>query len=62
MFSYKIKVVQCLDDSEYSARSEFANWCFQNIKADGSSLNQVMYSDECMFSVDGKFNERNVRI
>lgn len=62
MFPYKLQVVQQLEDGDYTARIEFAQWCLQNIQGDSSFLNRVIYSDECVFHVDGKVNKHNVRI
>lgn len=62
MFPYKLQVVQQLEDRDYTARIEFAQWCLQNIQGDASFLNRVIYSDECVFHVDGKVNKHNVRI
>lgn len=62
MFPYKIQIVQQLEDRDYAARTWFVNWCRQNIQSDCSFLNRIIFSDECVFHVDGKVNKHNVRI
>lgn len=40
----------------------FANWCLQNLQSDDLSLNPIIYSNECVFYVDGKVSKHNVEI
>lgn len=62
MFPYKINILQELQDQDPAARTWFANWCMENIQSDSSFLNRIIFSDECVFHVDGKVNKHNVRI
>lgn len=62
MFPYKIQMLQELEDRDPAARTWFANWCMENIQSDRSFLHRIIFSDECVFHVDGKVNKHNVRI
>lgn len=62
MFLYKLQVAQKLEDRSCKARAEFAQWCLRHIQKDASLLNKIIYSDECVFHVDGRLNKHNVRI
>ena len=62
MCPYRLQIVQELEDRDYEARIAFSNWFIENIELDASFLNRVIFSDECVFHVDGKVNKHNVRI
>lgn len=62
MFPFKIHVVQQLEDNDFAARTEFAEWCLQNSHGDASFLTCVIYYYEFVFHVGGKVNKHNVRI
>lgn len=62
MSSNELKAVQQLEDRDYPASDEFAQWCLQNTQRDVLFLNQVFCSGESVFHVDEKVKKHNVRI
>lgn len=61
-FLYKIKFVEQLKDSDYTARAEFGDWWLQTIQANWSLLIRAIYSEERLLDMNQKVNEHNVRI
>lgn len=47
--------------SDYTARTDFVDWCLHNIQAVQSYLSPVVDSGEYVFHVDEKFREHIVR-
>ena len=62
LFPDRLQIVQELEDRDYEARIAFSNWFIEKIELDASYLNRVIFSDECVFHVDGKLNKHNLRI
>lgn len=62
VLSYKLQNIQQLKDKDYTAPTEFSNWCVQNMQSYASFLNRLVYLDECVSQVEGKVNKQNVRI
>lgn len=62
MSKYKIKVVQNLEKCSSKDRTEFLNWCLQNILVDRLYFNRVIYSDERGFQENVKIIKHDVRI
>lgn len=58
MLPNRIQVMQKIKGGDYTARTEFANWCLGNILAGDKRI----YSDQCVFDVDQKDNKQSVRL
>lgn len=61
-FSCKINVVPQLEDANYTACTECANWFQQTIRVYGSLSNRVVYSGEFVFHVNGRVNMISVKM
>lgn len=61
MTRYRPHSVQKLEDHNYTARDDIANYncSLQNIQSDTLFLNCIIYFDECVFHVDRKVNKHN---
>ena len=57
LIPYKISVMQHLKDSDIEARLKFANW----VKLNEGVINQVWFSDEAHFYLNGQVNKQNCR-
>jgi len=55
MHPYRISLTQALHEDDYSKRLAFAHWVKDNI----ASLNDIIWSDEAYFSLDGTVNRHN---
>lgn len=62
MFSYKLQVVEQLEDGSFKAPAVVAQWRLPTIQGDASFRFWVSYFDECMFHVDGKVSQHNPKI
>lgn len=58
MHAYKISLTQALTEDDYPKRLAFAHWVQENI----DSLNNIIWSDEAYFSLDGNVNRHNCTI
>lgn len=61
LFPYILHIVQKVEECDYESSIEFSNWGIENIGLGTFFLNSV-FSDECVFHVDGKVNKQNVMI
>lgn len=62
MFLYKLDIVEEIEDHDYTAHNDLAYKSLKNIKLDASSLNGIIYSDDCVIQVDRKVNNHDVII
>ena len=58
MWPYKISLVQGLQEGDTEKRLEFSEWFHKN----EHSLLDILWSDECYFSLSGTLNTHNCRI
>ena len=50
LFPYRLHIVQALKERDYEARTEFANWCLQNVESDESFLNRIDFFERMCLS------------
>lgn len=62
LFLYNIHIVQELEDRNCACCTLFANSYLQNTQSDSYFSNRILFSDECVFHVDGKADKQNIRI
>lgn len=60
--SYKIKNVQKLLPRDYFPRMEFCELWMEKINENGNILNNILFSDESSFTLNGKVNKQNRQI
>ena len=58
MWPYKISLQQHLEDADVDKRLQFSQW----IRENAAYVPNILWSDECNFSLDGTINRHNCRI
>lgn len=58
---YKVKLVQELNEDDFDRRLEFCESMTQFINNNPQLLNNICFSDECSFSLNGLVNRHNCR-
>jgi len=56
---YHFQKVQALKEIDYASRITFCDWVIRSYEQDPRLLNQILYTDEAMFTREGIFNSRN---
>ena len=51
-----------MHDQDYPRRVHFAQYCRAQMRNSADFLSRIVFSDECMFRVNGSVNTQNVRI
>ena len=59
LFPYKIQVKQKLTNGDQTARVDMCNWFLEKTEQNGNRVNNVWFSDEVHFHLDGVVNSRN---
>ena len=58
---YKAQIVQELKESDYASRADFANRLLLEKRTNCRFIEQIMFSDEAIFYLDGGINRQNYR-
>lgn len=58
---YKMKILHSLHEGDAIRRQDMANWFLDEIERDQDLVNNIMFSDECLFYLNGHVNTHNVR-
>jgi hypothetical protein len=58
---YKLQVLQTLNEGDYHRREEFCLWAQEMINDDAAFTRNVLFSDECLFYLNGEVNKQNFR-
>ena len=59
LFPYKVSVHQTLTESDKQARMLYSGWFVRSCDDDGDFLQQVWFTDEANFHLDGRVNSQN---
>lgn len=62
LFPYKLSVVQLLTDVQKERRLLFAEELLEKIQSEEVKVNNIWFSDECHFHLNGYVNRQNYRI
>lgn len=62
LYPYKIQTLQALLSADLQKRLRFAQHCLQYRSGPGEYLSRIVFSDECIFRVNGYVIKQNVRI
>ena len=60
-FPYKISIHQSLTEAQKTARKRFCAWFVRKCDQNPDFVDQIWYSDEAHFHLDGKVNSQNFR-
>lgn len=60
-FPYKMEVHAETKATDWPQRLEFSAWCLQKLNEDPTFFTNVMFSDECLFYLNGLCNRQNSR-
>lgn len=61
LFPYKVSVHQTLTEGQKTARKRFCAWFVRKCELNHAFVNQIWFSDEAHFHLDGKVNSQNYR-
>ena len=61
LYPYKVSVSQTLSEHHKEQRRAFCSWALNKINEDPSWLDNICFSDECTFNINGRVNRQNVR-
>lgn len=56
---YHLQKIQALKEINYVPRITFCDWVIRCYEQDPRILNQILYTDEAMFTREGIFNTKN---
>lgn len=62
LFLYRLQIVQELEECAYEAFVSFATLFLGIIRPEDPFLNWMMFSDACVFYVEGKVNRRSIPV
>jgi len=62
LFPYKLQNLQDISEADKEKRLEFAHHCSSHSEGYSEYLSRIVFSDECMFRINGVVNKQNVRI
>ena len=62
LFPYKIQNLHLMHASDRQARLTFAHYCQTHSEGYSEFLSRIVFSDECIFRVNGHVNTQNARI
>ena len=60
--AYKLKVLHAIQPDDKDRRVEFCQWGLQMIEDDDGFLQNLIFSDEAIFRLDGHVNKQNCQI
>ncbi len=62
LFPYKVQLMQKLPESSFKKRLDFCNNMIQTLQLNPDLLNNIWFSDESHFHLNGYCNKQNMRI
>ena len=62
LYPYKMQNLHLMRDSDRQSRLDFANYCHNHPDGYSDFLSKIVFTDECMFRLNGHVNTQNVRI